>query len=136
MKRKNNYPIKKSEKEWKAELSEEEYRILRQGGTEYPFTGKYNDHYQEGAYLCKGCGEPLYMSESKFDGHCGWPSYDRAIEGSLREIPDNSSGMIRTEIVCANCGGHQGHVFNAGPTQTGLRYCVNSASISFKKRKE
>ena len=136
MKSKNNYPVKKSEKEWKAELSEEEYRILRQAGTEYPFSGKYNDHYQEGVYLCKGCGEPLYISESKFDGHCGWPSYDRAIEGSLTEIPDHSSGMIRTEIVCSNCGGHQGHVFNDGPTQTGLRYCVNSASIYFKNRKK
>ncbi len=123
MKRKNNYPLKKSEKDWRAELSEEEFRILRQKGTELPFSGEYNDHYQEGAYLCK------------YNSHCGWPSYDRAIEGSLIEVPDNSAGMTRTEIVCANCGGHQGHVFNDGPTETGLRYCVNSASISFKKRK-
>ena len=135
MKKKNNYPLKKSEKDWRAELSEEEFRILRQKGTELPFSGEYNDHYQEGAYLCKGCGNRLYLSESKFNSHCGWPSYDRAVKGSLIEIPDNSAGMTRTEIVCANCGGHQGHVFNDGPTQTGLRYCVNSASISFKKRK-
>ena len=109
---KNNYPLKKSEKEWREELSEEEYRILRQKGTEFPFSGKYNEHYQEGTYLCKGCGDPLYKSESKFNSHCGWPSYDSSIEGSLREIPDHSAGMKRTEIVCANCGGHQGHVFN------------------------
>ncbi len=136
MRNKNNYPLEKSDEDWKSELSDEEYRILRQKGTEYPFTGKFNDHYQEGTYLCKGCDEPLYTSESKFDSHCGWPSYDKAIEGSLKEVPDHSSGMIRTEIVCANCGGHQGHVFNDGPTSTGLRYCVNSASISFKKKKE
>jgi peptide-methionine (R)-S-oxide reductase len=136
MKKKNNYPLTKSEKYWRAELSEEEFRILRQKGTELPFSGEYNDHYQEGDYLCKGCGKRLYLSESKFNSHCGWPSYDRAVEGSLIEIPDNSAGITRTEIVCANCGGHQGHVFNDGPTQTGLRYCVNSASISFKERKE
>ena len=136
MRNKNNYPLEKSDEDWKSELSDEEYRILRQKGTEYPFTGKFNDHYQEGTYLCKGCDEPLYTSESKFDSHCGWPSYDKAIEGSLEEVPDHSSGMIRTEIVCANCGGHQGHVFNDGATSTGLRYCVNSASISFKKKKE
>tara|TARA_B100002019_G_scaffold281809_1_gene286295 strand:- start:320 stop:736 length:417 start_codon:yes stop_codon:yes gene_type:complete len=133
MKRKNSYPIKKSERDWKAQLSEEEFRILREKGTELPFTGKYNDHYQKGTYFCKGCGEALYRSESKFDSKCGWPSYDCAIKGSLEEIPDNSLGIIRTEIVCSKCGGHQGHVFNDGPTSTGLRYCVNSASISFKK---
>ena len=136
MKKKSNYPVTKSEKDWRAELSEEEFRILRQKGTELPFSGEYNDHYQEGAYLCKGCGKPLYLSESKYNSHCGWPSYDRAIEGSLIEVPDNSAGMTRTEIVCANCGGHQGHVFNDGPTKTGLRYCVNSASINFIKKAE
>ena len=133
MSKKNKYPIKKSDQDWKSELTVEEYHILREKGTEYPFTGKYNDHFQEGTYLCKGCNEPLYNSESKFNSHCGWPSYDSAVEGALELIPDHSAGMIRTEIVCANCGGHQGHVFNDGPTATGLRYCVNSASITFKK---
>ena len=89
MRRKNNYPLKKSEKDWRAELSEEEFRILRQKGTELPFSGEYNDHSQEGAYLCKGCGNRLYLSESKFNSHCGCPSYDREVKGSLIEITDN-----------------------------------------------
>jgi peptide-methionine (R)-S-oxide reductase len=134
MSKNKKYPIEKSEKNWKAELSPEEFKILREKGTEYPFTGQYNDHYEEGTYLCKGCGTPLYKSENKFDSHCGWPSYDKSIEGALEMIPDHSAGWVRTEIVCANCGGHQGHVFNDGPTKTGLRYCVNSASINFIKK--
>ena len=136
MSKNKKYLIEKTDKDWKTKLSPEEFKILRQKGTEFPFTGKYNDHYEEGTYLCKGCATPLYKSESKFDSHCGWPSYDSAIEGSLELISDYSAGMIRTEIVCSNCGGHQGHVFNDGPTNTGLRYCVNSASIDFKKKLE
>lgn len=136
MSKKNKYPIEKSEKTWQEELSPEEFNILRKKGTEYPFTGKFNDHYEKGTYLCKGCGAALYESESKFDSHCGWPSYDQSIEGALELIPDRSGGMLRTEIVCANCGGHQGHVFNDGPTKTGQRYCVNSASINFIKKAE
>ena len=134
MSKNKKYLIEKTDKDWKTKLSPEEFKILRQKGTEFPFTGKYNDHYEEGTYLCKGCATPLYQSESKFDSHCGWPSYDSAIEGSLELISDRSSGMLRTEILCSNCGGHQGHVFNDGTTQTGLRYCVNSASIDFKKK--
>ena len=134
MSKKNKYPVEKSKNAWKEQLSIEEYNILREKGTEPPFTGKFNDHHEKGTYLCKGCGSPLYESESKFDSHCGWPSYDQSIEGSLRMIPDHTGGMHRTEIVCANCGGHQGHVFNDGPTKTGLRYCVNSASIDFIKK--
>ena len=134
MSKNKKYLIEKTDKDWKTKLSPEEFKILRQKGTEFPFTGKYNDHYEEGTYLCKGCATPLYKSESKFDSHCGWPSYDSAIEGSLELISDRSSGMLRTEILCSNCGGHQGHVFNDGTTQTGLRYCVNSASIDFKKK--
>ena len=134
MSKKNKYPVEKSKNAWKEQLSIEEYNILREKGTEPPFTGKFNDHHEKGTYLCKGCGSPLYQSESKFDSHCGWPSYDQSIEGSLRMIPDHTGGMHRTEIVCANCGGHQGHVFNDGPTKTGLRYCVNSASIDFIKK--
>ena len=134
--KKNKYPVEKSEKAWKEQLSPEEYYILREKGTEFPFTGKFNNHFEKGTYLCKGCGSPLYQSDSKFDSHCGWPSYDKSIEGSLEMIPDHSGGILRTEIVCANCGGHQGHVFNDGPTKTGLRYCVNSASINFIKKAE
>lgn len=131
---KRKYPIEKTEEAWRAELSPKEYKILREKGTEFPFTGQYNDHFEEGTYTCKGCGTPLYESKTKFDSHCGWPSYDQSIEGVLELIPDHSAGMHRIEIVCANCGGHQGHVFNDGPTQTGLRYCVNSASINFIKK--
>ena len=126
-----NFPIIKSETEWRSELNDEEYRILRQKGTEHPFTGKYNDHFEKGVYKCKGCDTPIYRSEYKFDSSCGWPSYDQALPGTLLFIKDRSHGMIRTEIVCAKCGGHQGHVFNDGPTKTGERYCVNSASILF-----
>ena len=126
-----SYPLERSEKEWKNLLDEESYSILREKGTEYPFTGEYNDHFEKGIYCCKGCGTTLYRSENKFDSSCGWPSYDEALPGALEHIKDSSHGMLRTEIVCAHCGGHQGHVFNDGPTATGLRYCVNSASIYF-----
>ena len=134
MSKNRKYKIEKTDKYWKTKLNPDEFKILREKGTELPFTGKFNDHFKEGTYVCKGCATPLYKSESKFDSHCGWPSYDSAIEGSLELIPDSSAGMLRTEIICSNCGGHQGHVFNDGPTHTGLRYCVNSASIDFKKK--
>ena len=133
MSKNRKYKMEKTDLYWKTKLNPEEFKILREKGTELPFTGKFNDHFNEGTYVCKGCDTPLYKSESKFDSHCGWPSYDSAIEGSLELIPDSSAGMLRTEIICSNCGGHQGHVFNDGPTDTGLRYCVNSASIDFKK---
>ena len=125
------YHVQKSEQEWRELLSEMEFNILREQGTEAPFSGKLNDQYSDGTYLCKGCNAPLYKSEHKFDSHCGWPSYDRAIDGALEHKPDRSLGTIRTEIVCAKCGGHQGHVFEDGYTETGQRFCVNSASISF-----
>lgn len=127
------YPLNKTDEEWKAELGEERYRILRKKGTEYPHTGEYNLHYELGTYCCGACGEPLFKSDSKFDAHCGWPSFDDAIPGKVKNILDKTLGMIRTEIVCAKCGGHLGHVFNDGPTKTGERYCVNSLSIDFKK---
>ncbi len=133
-KEQNSFEVAKSEKEWQKQLSSEEYYVLRQKGTERPFTGEYNMHFEEGTYNCRGCNAPLFASDSKFDGHCGWPSFDAGIEsGAIIEKLDKSHGMIRTEILCAKCGGHLGHVFNDGPTATGLRYCVNSLSISFDK---
>ncbi len=123
---------KKTEAEWKAQLTENEYRILREKGTEMPHTGKYNLHFEKGSYTCKGCGIKLFESNSKFDAHCGWPSFDEAIEGTIIYKEDRSlAPRIRTEILCASCDGHLGHVFEDGPTDTGLRYCVNSAAIDF-----
>jgi peptide-methionine (R)-S-oxide reductase len=125
-------PISLSDEEWRKRLTPEQYRILREKGTEYPGTGTYNLHFEKGTYRCAGCGTPLFSSESKFDSHCGWPSFDAALaNGKVAEKRDLSHGMVRTEIVCANCGGHLGHVFPDGPTETGLRYCVNSLSLEF-----
>ena len=129
----NIFPKQASDKYWKENLSEESYRILREKGTEPPFSGKYNLHFENGYYLCKACENPLFKSGQKFESGCGWPSFDDAIKGSVKNILDKSHGMIRTEIVCNNCGGHLGHVFNDGPTETGQRYCVNSLSVDFKK---
>lgn len=123
----------KSESDWKKELSPDQYRILREKGTERPFTGEYNTHYENGIYSCAGCGSELYRSETKFDSGCGWPSFDEEIDGAIERRRDTTHGMIRTEIMCANCGGHLGHVFNDGPTATGIRHCVNSLSLDFKK---
>ncbi len=133
MHQKNKYPITKTDEEWKAQLSPEEYLVLRKKGTERPHTGQYNLHYEEGSYNCKACNAKLFESNSKFDSGCGWPSFDESIEGTVEYIRDKSHGMIRTEIVCTNCGSHLGHVFNDGPTKTRQRYCVNSASIDFEK---
>ena len=125
------YTVEKTESEWQEQLSAKEYNILRQKGTEFAHTGKYNLHFEEGTYKCKGCNTPLFESNNKFKSSCGWPSFDDAIEGKIEYIKDKSHGMIRTEIVCTNCGGHLGHVFDDGPTETGIRFCVNSASINF-----
>ena len=128
------YKIQKSEAEWKEILSDDQYRILREKGTEYPGTGDYYMHFEEGTYVCAACGTPLFKSDNKFESHCGWPSFDDAIEGKVIYKKDMSHGMIRTEILCANCGGHLGHVFDDGPKETtGQRYCVNSLSLEFKK---
>lgn len=127
------YSIEKPETEWKEQLSDEQFRVLRKKGTEAPHSGKYNMHFEGGEYFCAGCGEKLFDSEAKFDSGCGWPSFDKAIEGKVEYVQDKTFGMIRTEILCANCGGHLGHVFDDGPTDTGQRYCVNSASINFNK---
>ncbi len=127
------YSIEKPEETWKQELSEEQYRILREKGTEAPHTGKYNLHFEDGEYSCAACNTTLFDSEAKFESGCGWPSFDRAPEGKIEYVQDKSFGMIRTEILCANCGSHLGHVFDDGPTDTGQRFCVNSASLNFKK---
>jgi peptide-methionine (R)-S-oxide reductase len=131
------YEIVKSEEEWKNILSPEQYRILRQKGTERPFTGVYNDHKEEGIYVCAGCQTELFTSDTKFESGCGWPSfYAPAQKTNILEKLDASFGMRRTEILCPKCGGHLGHVFNDGPKPTGLRYCVNSASLEFLKKEE
>lgn len=128
------YKIMKSDQEWQEELSSEQYRILRKKGTERPFTGEYDHFFDKGYYLCAGCGQKLFASESKFDSGCGWPAFDREIEkGTVEYEEDYAFGMRRTEILCSNCGGHLGHVFDDGPTETGNRFCVNSASLKFEK---
>lgn len=134
MEQKLNFKFNLSDEEWKKKLSPEQYYVLRQQGTERPHTGKYNLHFEKGVYTCAGCGSELFTSDMKFESHCGWPSFDREIEGGkiLKRL-DKSFGMIRTEIICANCGGHLGHLFDDGPTETGMRYCVNSLSLDFKK---
>lgn len=127
--------VVKTDEEWQKELSPNQYYVLRQKGTERPGTGEYNLHFEDGIYHCAGCNSPLFKSDSKFESHCGWPSFDAAISDStIIEIEDRSHGMIRTEIVCAKCNGHLGHVFNDGPTETGIRYCVNSASLGFEEK--
>jgi peptide-methionine (R)-S-oxide reductase len=128
------YPVNKTEAEWKAELGEARYKILREKGTERPHTGEYNLTFDDGKYACGACHEPLFKSDSKFDSGCGWPSFDESIEGSVAYIKDRTLGMMRTEILCANCGSHLGHVFNDGPSKTGQRYCVNSLSVDFNKK--
>lgn len=129
----HNYPLQKSEAEWKEQLGLERYKILRQKGTEFPHSGKYNLAFDKGTYCCGACGEPLFKSDSKFESGCGWPSFDESIPGKVEYIKDTTFGMLRTEILCANCGSHLGHVFDDGPTETGQRYCVNSLSVDFKE---
>ena len=127
------YAIEKSEEEWMEELGPERYTILRKKGTERPFTGMYNMTFNKGTYVCGACKTPLFDSSSKFDSGCGWPSFDKSIDGRVEYIKDRSFGMIRTEILCATCGSHLGHVFDDGPTDTGQRYCVNSLSVDFEE---
>lgn len=126
--------VQKSDEQWKQELSPDQYYILRQAGTERPFTGEYNLHFEDGNYKCAGCDAVLFDSESKFESHCGWPSFDKVADNeAIIERVDKSHGMVRTEVLCANCGGHLGHVFNDGPTETGMRYCINSAALGFEQ---
>lgn len=129
-----NFEIEKSEEEWRKVLSDEQYRILRQKGTERPFTGEYNANKQSGTYKCGACGNTLFRSDAKYDSGCGWPSFFTPLaHDNILLTVDKSHGMIRTEVMCKRCGGHLGHVFEDGPEPTGLRYCINSVSLVFEE---
>ena len=124
----------KDEAAWREQLTGDEFYVLREKGTERAFTGEYWNVWENGTYHCRGCGELLFQSDTKFDAGCGWPSFDRpATDGVVAEARDASHGMIRTEVLCHKCGGHLGHVFPDGPTETGQRYCINSLSIKLKE---
>lgn len=134
--------IQKTDAEWKKELAPEEYDTLRKGGTERAFSGKYWDTWDDGSYHCAGCGQELFLSDTKFDAGCGWPGFSEAVNNdTIETITDTSHGMVRTEVRCRRCGGHLGHVFDDGPTTlpngqkgTGLRYCINSSALHLKKK--
>jgi len=123
-----------TEEEWRSKLTPEQYRILREKGTERPWSGPFLENKEKGVYECAGCGAELFSSETKFDSGCGWPSFFDPIQSdAVKEQKDTSHGMIRTEVVCARCGGHLGHVFPDGPKPTGLRYCINGGALGFDK---
>jgi len=127
--------VYKTEEEWKAELADDVYHVCRQKGTEHPFSGKYNDNKEQGTYTCQCCGEPLFASDTKFNSGTGWPSFFQPLNANcIEDVIDTSHGMKRVEVVCNACGAHLGHVFKDGPKPTGLRYCINSVSLGFRKK--
>jgi len=128
-------PVKKTEEEWKSSLTPDQYAVLREKGTEAPFVGLYVHEDKDGTYKCMACGNPLFASDAKFDSGTGWPSFDAAIPGSVEHVEDVTHGFTRTEVVCARCKSHLGHVFDDGPTATGKRYCMNSVCLDLEEKK-